>query len=368
MWTYQNPVQIQFGEGAVAGLNRQLVGQRVLLVTDRGLMLCGMVDRVRAAVPDVEVTVFGEIEPNPTADVINCGGQFAAAGRYDAILGLGGGSALDAAKAIALVATTGMPIESFLGGAALPLSLALPVIAVPTTAGTGSEVTPVSVITWTARATKSPLAGPCLFPTQAIVDPELTDTLPATVTATTGMDALSHGIEAYWSIHSQPITDALARDCVRRVLRYLPRAVADGGDREARREMALASLLGGMAFALPKTAAVHACSFPLTHRFGIPHGLACSLTLPSFMTYNHPAMREKMDELARSVGYAHCEVLFTAVRQLPTTIGLPTRLSAFGIVHDDLDQLVAESFHPNMQNNPRPVTPTILKALYEEIH
>lgn len=364
VWNYLNPVEILFGEGALARLPERLHPPSVLLVTDPHLLATGAADRVSRLFKCRELLVFSEVEPNPSSTTVNWCGRLAREHGIKCIVGLGGGSCIDTAKAAALVAASGAEVEAYLDGQREIRKHDIVVAAIPTTAGTGSEVTPVSVITWTEKNCKQPLASPYLFPSLAIVDPELTYTLPAIVTAATGMDALSHGLEAYWSKNSLPVTDGLAAGCITRVLSFLGKAVHCGKDREARREMALASLLGGLAFALPKTAAVHACSFPLTSRFGIPHGTACALTLVAFVEFNYPALAEKMDGLFRGCGFRTPGEFCEAVRRLQADIGLPTKLSECGVKSDDLDILVAESFHPNIRNNPRDVTAADLQNIY----
>jgi len=364
VWNYLNPVEILFGEGALARLPERLRTPSVLLVTDPRLLAAGAVERVRCLFKGRELLVFSEVEPNPSSTTVNRCGRLAREHGIQCVVGLGGGSCIDTAKAAALVAASGVEVEAYLDGQHKIQKHDIVVAAIPTTAGTGSEVTPVSVITWPEKNRKQPLASPYLFPSLAIVDPELTYTLPAMVTAATGMDALSHGLEAYWSKNSLPVTDGLAAGCITRVLSFLGKAVHRGEDREARREMALASLLGGLAFALPKTAAVHACSFPLTSRFGIPHGTACALTLAAFVEFNYPALPGKMDALFLACGFRALDEFCEAVRRLQADIGLPTRLSECGVKADDLACLIAESFHPNIQNNPRDVTAADLQDIY----
>ncbi len=366
-WKYFNPVKIVFGEGALSELEGCLKGQRILLVTDSRLSSSGLAGRVQDILKDKEVILYDKIQPNPSSGSVNECGRLAGEGRAETVVGLGGGSCIDAAKAAALVARTGARIEEFLGGARKIEGRGLPVVAVPTTAGTGSEVTPVAVITNEEKDRKQPLGSEYLFPDIAVVDPELTWSMPAAVTASTGMDALSHGMEAYWSRNALPVTDTLAIACMVKVLRYLKRSVLNGNDREARREMSLASLLGGMSFALPKTAAVHACSFPLTHIFGIPHGTACALTLVPFLEFNYDVMKEKMDYLFRCAGYGSLKEFSSVVASLQKEIGLPAKLSECGIAREDIEKLADESFHPNILNNPREVSRKDLLGIYERL-
>ncbi|MFH1476913.1 MAG: iron-containing alcohol dehydrogenase [Verrucomicrobiota bacterium] len=366
-WNYINPVEIIFGNGALPALAEHTIGKNIMLVTDRYWASTDMPAFIEKMPGKKAFVLFGEVESNPSTETVNRCGHLARENNVDIIIGLGGGSSLDTAKASALVASSGFDIELYLGGEIKIDRISIPVIAVPTTAGTGSEVTPVAVITWNEKKKKQPLAGKSLFPKVALVDPELTYSMPAYVTASTGIDALAHGMEAYWSKQALPVTDGFAIGCVARTMKFLKRAVKNGLDREARREMALASLLGGLAFALPKTAAVHACSFPLTSHFNIPHGVACGLTLSPFVEFNYPVMSAKMDILFRYCGFDSLPSFLKTIDILLKEIALPVRLSACGIQAKDIDFLIKESFHPNIQNNPREVTAEALRDIYRRI-
>ncbi|MCX7705055.1 MAG: iron-containing alcohol dehydrogenase family protein [bacterium] len=367
MWGYLNPVKIIFGEGCISDIEKHLDTDRVLLVTDKMLAHSEILSRVEDALKNMDIVLFDKVQPNPSSYIVNACGKLAKDNNIEIILGVGGGSSIDTAKASAIVASTGIPIEEFLSGDRKIDTPCVPVLAIPTTSGTGSEVTPIAVITDEEKNKKQPIVSQYLFPKVAIVDPELTYSMPPEIAASTGMDALSHGIEGYWSKNSIPITDAFAIACVERVLRYLERSVRNRNDRNARREMSLASLLGGLTFAIPKTAAVHACSFPLTHRFGIPHGTACGLTLVAFIKFNYRIVQEKMNYLIRCTGYDSLEKFCEDISMLQRNIGLPCKLSAYGIKKEDIEILVEESFHPNILNNPREVTKRDLFEIYSEI-
>lgn len=368
MWTFLLPTRVTFGDGASAGLPDAVsrLGTRPLLVTDRTLAGLSHIQALLGRLPDAPA--FVDVEPNPT--VANVDALAARVREYgtDILVAVGGGSALDCAKAAACLSRSGAtsvrPFHSE-GRAFGPARL--PLIAIPTTAGTGSEVTPFAVLNDPEKGVKGPIASESFYPTLALVDPELTRTLPAAVTAATGLDALSHALEGYWSRNHQPICDALAVEAARLIFANLATAIEKPDDAQARHAMSYAALLAGMAFQLPKNAMVHACSFPLSNRYHLPHGVACALTLESAIRLNAPYLGGRLHALAARCGFADVEAMAGAVRQLKCLGGLPCTLTAAGVSRADLDQLVAESFHPLMQNNPRPITPEDLRALYEEL-
>jgi alcohol dehydrogenase len=237
----------------------------------------------------------------------------------------------------------------------------------PTTAGTGSEVTPIAVLDDPEIGVKAPLVHDSLFASMALVDPELTVTMPRYVTACTGLDALAHAVEGYWSKNHQPICDLMALEAVRLIVRHLPIVLEDGADLDARTGMSQAALLGGLAFHLPKNAAVHACSYPLCTIYHLPHGAGCALTLDHFMKFNAEVMGERGNRLARAAGVEDMAALSGVVADLKRQAGLPTTLSEIGVTAESLDELVQGSFVPMMKNNPRDVTASDLRSLYEEM-
>ena len=366
MWHYRQPTEIAFGPGARRSLPEWAAryGSRPLLVTDATLAGLPMVDEVRHLLGS-EVPMFAEVEPNPTVGSVDGLGRLLNDCSSDVVVAVGGGSSLDCAKAACSVARQGGPMRRYHSEGQTLDDRHLPLIALPTTAGTGSEVTPIAVLGDPEKGVKTPLAHDNFFPTVALVDPELSLTMPRHVTAATGLDALSHAIEGYWSKNHQPICDVLALRAVSLVFQHLPVALGEGGDLVAREGMSLAALLGGLAFQLPKNAAVHACSFPLSNDYHLPHGVACALTLDRFIRYNAAALGQRGLALARAAGFPDMYALADAVAAIKAASGLPTRLSQVGIREEDLDGLVAASFHPLMNNNPREVTAPELRALYQ---
>jgi alcohol dehydrogenase len=282
--------------------------------------------------------------------------------RIDGIVALGGGSTLDLAKAASIGVEK---IEEYhWNGKKIPENH-LPVIAIPTTAGTGSEVTSVTVLTDRKRKCKAPIVSNSFYPKLALIDPELTYSLSPYFTAVSGIDVLCHAIEGYWSKGHQPICDVLAIHAIKLVMKYLPIACENPEHALAREKMAEASVIAGMAFTLPKTTSSHACSFPLTNLYGIPHGEACGLTLDYFIRMNAEDTHTK--QLLRELGYPNAEVFAEDVFQLKKQIGLRLDLKDLHLTEAQIQELVKESHHPNLLNNPIFVTDEILINLYKTL-
>ena len=359
---YAQPVKIYFGEGAFSRLGSVLeeLGVR------RAVLVCGrhfaptaeamMADDSRIA------AVFSAVEQNPQLAGVAETVRLCRESGADAVVGIGGGSSIDTAKFAAAVAPNeGEALDYYRGRRAFDAASRLRIIAVPTTAGTGSEVTQVSVVSHESE--KKTINHPAFMPAAAIVDPRLSATVPPRTTMNTGLDALAHAIEGYWSVNHQPITDLLATEAVRLVLENLECAWRDGSDREARSNMAYASLLGGLSFALPKTAACHACSYPLSELYHLPHGEACAFTLDSLVRINAD---ERLEKLARAVGLCDCEELAARIRALKELGGLRTRLSELGEV--DIPALAAAcAAHPLMNNNPVKLDAKRLEEMFEAL-
>jgi alcohol dehydrogenase len=368
MWTYKQPTQIRFGLGARKTLPELAArfGSRPILITDSALRDTAMVAEALASLGP-NARLFSEVEPNPTVTSVDRAAHEITKNRCDVVVAIGGGSSLDCAKAAAAVAAQGGSAREYHTGGKQLSDNRLPMIAMPTTAGTGSEVTPIAVLDDPEIGVKAPLVHDSLFASMALVDPELTVTMPRYVTACTGLDALAHAVEGYWSKNHQPICDLMALEAVRLIVRHLPIVLEDGADLDARTGMSQAALLGGLAFHLPKNAAVHACSYPLCTIYHLPHGAGCALTLDHFMKFNAEVMGERGNRLARAAGVEDMAALSGVVADLKRQAGLPTTLSEIGVTAESLDELVQGSFVPMMKNNPRDVTASDLRSLYEEM-
>lgn len=369
-WDYIQPVKIRFGNGRVSELKdlaKQLGCKNGLLVSDSFFLTNGLADKILVEGEGTLVKVFGDVSPNPDVTEVDACAKIIREHEIDFVVALGGGSALDCAKAAASICLTEDSIRKYHGtGEAMPQEH-LPFIAVPTTAGTGSEVTCVSVLTDHANGKKSPIVSDGFFPNYAIIDPELTYSMPPKVTAGTGIDVLSHALEGYWSKGHQPICDACAYHAADLVFKYLYKAYENPTDATAREKMAEASLVAGLAFTLPKTTASHACSFPLTNLHHIPHGEACGLTLDYFARINKDVDGGRLGELARKLGFGDVDDLADAIYDLKEKLGLRNDLKDLHLTDEQVDELVTISRHPNLYNNPVDITDEMLRDMYESM-
>ncbi|MCR5844429.1 MAG: iron-containing alcohol dehydrogenase [Oscillospiraceae bacterium] len=360
-FVYAQPVKIFFGEGKFAQLGSVLDE----LGVSRCVIACGKhfaptAQAMREKDPRI-VAVFGGVEQNPQLSGVIETTRLAREHKADAVIGIGGGSSIDTAKFAAAIARDGHEaIEYYRGERPFPTER-LTIIAVPTTAGTGSEVTQVSVVSHNTE--KKTINNPAFMPKAAIVDPALMLTVPPRTTMNTGLDAMAHALEGYWSKNHQPIPDLMAIEAVRLILANLEAAYRDGSNMEARTNMAMASLLGGLSFALPKTAASHACSYPLSEDYHLPHGEACAFTLDSLVRINAD---ERLEYLAKAVGLKNTAELAEKIRAFKEMAGLRSKLSDLGEV--DLDKLCRDcAAHPLMNNNPVKMTEEKLREMFEAL-
>lgn len=350
--------------------------RRPLLVTDGGVVAAGLlaavVEPLRAA--GLTVTVFDRVVADPPEAVVLEAVAAARASGADGVIGFGGGSSMDCAKLVALLASGEQSLGE-LYGVNLARGTRLPLIQIPTTAGTGSEVTAVAIVT-TGEQTKSGVVAPQLLPDLAVLDAELTVGLPAPITAATGIDAMVHAIEAYTGvIGKNPYSDMLAVEALRLLGANIRRAVADGGNLAARQAMLLGACLAGQAFANSPVAAVHALAYPLGGHFHIPHGLSNALVLTEVMRFNLPAAAEHYAQLApvaipgfvaEATAQASSEKFVEALVELIAELGLPQRLSECGVAESDLGRLAEDALRQQrlLINNPRPVSYDDALAIY----
>jgi len=375
------PNRIVFGAGSLARLSdllREHNAKRVLLVTDKGLVDAGLADRVQNATSDAaDIILFDEVEPNPTESCVDRAAEALKSEGCDLVIGLGGGSAMDAAKAAALREHHHAPFESYeiqIGGDQNMTESVSPIIAIPTTAGTGSEVGRSSVVTLKDGNRKAVICGPKLLPTVALCDPELTVGLPPHITAATGMDALTHNIEAYLSNFYHPICDAIALGGVKLVAQNLETAVKEGANIEARSNMMLASSMGAIAFQKDLGAA-HSMAHPLSTVAGVPHGLANAIVLPHVLAFNKPTSARRLGDIAQSMGCmvegqqedVRAEAAIDAVSGLAARIDIPKTLSAVGVSEQQIPEMVSQAIEdPNHATNPRACTAADFESLYRD--
>lgn len=349
--------RIQFDPGSIDLLSEELhlLGvRRPLIVSDPGVISAGLVDRAQSALTK-EAPVFGDTPSNPTeAAALDALAIYRKRG-CDGVVAVGGGSSIDLAKAVALLASHDGQLADYMiaGGGSDHIGPIAPVIAIPTTAGTGAEIGRAASLTLT-DGSKAACVNANLIPRVAICDPDLTLTLPPRQTAATGIDALSHGIEAYCSPRINPPADAIALDCVARAARWLPRAVADGSNREARWHMSMAAVEGGMVFQ-KGLGAVHAASHPLG-ALGHHHGELNAILLPPVLRVNRALAPDKFVELNQAVGLPNDADLADWVENLVESLGLPTRLSALGLTKQQVDEAAEHAVGEHLnQTNPRPL-------------
>jgi alcohol dehydrogenase class IV len=378
-FVFNTTKSIQFGAGALSRLGElalSTMGSRVFLVTDAGMVATGIVDRALAHLKaaGVEVTVFSDVQADPPEAVILTAAEIARSAGVDGVIGLGGGSSLDVAKLVALLAVGKEDLKAVygVGNAKGPR---LPLILVPTTSGTGSEVTPISIVT-TGTSEKMGVVSPVLLPDIALLDPELTYGLPAHVTAATGIDAMVHAIEAYASAsaNNNPVSRTLATQALELMGPALLKAVQNGHDAEARADMLLGSKLAGQAFANSPVAAVHALAYPLGGHFHIPHGLSNALVLPHVLRFNAVTAHQAYVDLAPHLfpdlasleGQERVAAFCDRLAALSADCGLPQTLRDMKITEDWLPKLAKDAMNQTrlLVNNPRAVTEADALAIY----
>ena len=368
MATIQYLTHIEFGTGAVGLLPstlRELGIRRPLLVTDAGLVDAGILDRIVGLLPQ-SPAVFARTPPNPTEAAVAAAVEQFRAESCDGLVAIGGGSPIDLAKGVALLATHPGPLGRYAGMAAMPLigPQALPLIAVPTTAGTGSEVGRGALICL-SDGRKLLLASPYLLPRRALCDPELTVGMPSLLTAGTGMDAFTHCVETFLSPRFNPPAEAIALDGAARAWRWLERAVSHPRDIDARGEMMMAGIQGGLAFQ-KGLGAVHALSHPLGALTEpvLHHGTLNAVILPAVLRFNAGHVGDKYLRLARALGLPEAADLAEAVAGLNARIGLPPSLKAMQVPVDCVDRVVDGALADHsLPTNPRPLGRDELRAL-----
>ena len=348
--------------------------RRALLVTDAGFLRTGLLDGPRGSLErhGVTTSVFSGVVADPPEDIVMDAVAFARAGDIDLVIGFGGGSSMDVAKLVAVLAGNAQPLASIYGIGKVQ-GRRLPLVQIPTTAGTGSEVTNIAIVT-TGATTKMGVVAPQLYADLAILDAALTLGLPPLVTAATGIDAMVHAIEAYTSKHKKnPVSDVLARQALTLLSSNLIAACEEGSNLAARQAMLLGACLAGQAFSNAPVAAVHALAYPIGGIFHVPHGLSNSLVLPHVLRFNAPAAAPLYAELAGVVVphasgsiEARTEALIVAMQQMARMTGIQTTLRQVGITGDDLERLADDAMLQTrlLGNNPRELTRADAHAIY----
>jgi alcohol dehydrogenase class IV len=368
-FSYELPTKIEFGMGIserVAERVEEYGGSKVLLVADPGVLAAGVVDKVTDSLRNASVpyVVFSDIEPEPEARSIVEGVERARSEGCEVVVGIGGGSALDSAKAIAVMLKNEGHIRDYVGQNLVP-NPGVPTITLPTTAGTGSEVTIWSVISEKEEKAKYGVGSPYMTATVAMCDPELTLTLPPHLTASTGMDALAHALESYVNKTTQPISEALSIRAMELIAKSLRTAVAAGENLQARSDMLLASLLAALAMNPTRLGLAHALVMPIGANYKIPHSVGVAILLPEVMRYNLIGNLEKFVTIARIFGENTeglslrdaAELSVKAIRQLSEDVGIPGGLARYGVEDERLYDLAEAGIATgNVPVNPREPT------------
>jgi alcohol dehydrogenase len=369
-FSFTGAKKIVFGNGAFTSLIehiRELACSRPMIVLDKNLAAAGFRDKITDLLngEDISFTLFDRVEPEPPLELADEGAVIAREEKRDIVVGIGGGSAMDVAKAIAVLAANKGKAEDYLGMNKVPAP-GLPKIMIPTTAGTGSEVTFTAVFIRRNLQKKEGMNSPYLYPDLALLDPLLTVGLPPHPTATTGIDALCHAVESSTSINASPMSELISLEAIRLIASSLRTAVYDGNNLAAREHMLLGSLYAGLGLANAGVTAVHSLSYPLGGKYGVPHGLANTLMLPAVMMFNLPAAPEKFAVIAQLMGEvtdglstrAAASLAVKAVITLIRDCGLHTTLKDLDIPEKDFPELagVAMTVARPLENNPRKLT------------
>ena len=357
-WNYLSPTKIVFGQNSFQTLKKFVLSQdvrkNILLVTGRSNMRkYGYMDQVDKMLYNWSVYHFDGVPPDPTPEAIQQAVRFAGPKKIELVIAMGGGSALDLGKVLATLLKNGGSLSEYLEGKRNIENPSVPLVAIPTTAGTASEVTCWATIWDKEKKKKYSLTHQWMFPDFALVDPMLSVNMPPRLTALTGMDALTHAIEAAWSRNAQPISDVFALRAIKLNRQNLKRAYDHPENLEARTNMSLASLLAGLAFNNTKTAACHSLSYPMTLNFGVPHGLAVSITIKEVIKYNYRVLPKKVMQIVEEFGCSSVEEFSESLSEMMVSLGLPIRLRDLGLKEKDIELLLNEGIHPDrMGNNP----------------
>lgn len=359
-----------FGSGALAQLSTELLGRgakKIFLISDQKVAGAGLVDLVEKEISkaNAKMITYLDVKPEPSIDDLESCLAVFKAHQCDLIIGLGGGSSLDVAKGVSVLATCGGTIIDYVGVNLVP-GKGIPKVLIPTTAGTGAEVTKNAIFTDPVAQLKKGVVSIHLLPEVAIVDPDLTFSMPPAVTASTGMDALTHAIESYTSPKATIQTDMYALRAIELIGENLRRAVSFGADKKAREAMALGSVFAGISLANAGVGAVHACAYPLGGQFGTGHGVTNALLLPYIMEKNLVGDLQKFANIARALGEVtellplreQAQLAPVAVFALSRDIGIPQKLSHFGVKKEDIDGLAEAAMQVTrlMDNNPKKLT------------
>ncbi len=369
--TYNSPVEIVFGSHKLNDLYNILKDSSLsngMLVCDPYFINTGLANKVMHYSKGLLTDIFFDIKPNPTINSVDKCADVIRRKDIKFLAAIGGGSALDCAKAAASVCKTQLSIVHFHSGDRYFTNSHIPVIAIPTTAGTGSEVSNEAVLTDPIRGIKSPIVCDNFYPAIAIVDPVLTLSLPKKATASTGFDALAHALEAFWSRYHKPASDELATQAAKLIFENLYKAYEDGTDLEVREKMSEASILAGLAVNISSTTASHACSYPLTYLYNMRHGEACAFTLDSFLRINLDTEYDRLYQFAKEIDFKDAYDMADEIAKMKVSLGINSTLKEAGIDASEIDNLSILSMQPDMINNPIFISIEKLIEMYHSLN
>jgi len=374
-WEYFSPVRIKFGVDCINHINSYLKifnVNRIALIVDKTLMEIGVIDNIEKYIEDYSVGIFSDVEPYPSIGKIESALKFVKDGRYDLVIGIGGGSTIDTAKIVAVLANKKGLVEDYIFDDKSKSTKCeitepgLPFVAVPTTAGTGSEAVMWSVIWDMKNNTKQSISHPLMFPSLVIIDPSLTLTLPSEILASAGIDAFCHAMEAYWSLNENQITLAHSLDAMRLIFSNLEKSYYES-DIQYREEMSKASLLAGLALSYAKTNSSHSMGYSLTQYFNVLHGAASAIFLPALFEFNYDSMGEKAEILSKLLDIKSGSDGKKKIRKIMKNIGLPIKLRDIGVQKTDFDFIIEKGFIPfRMADNPRQISKKDLNKIVIE--
>jgi len=357
-WKFYMPTRIRFGWGRFKEIREvvdELHGRRVFLVTGKQFAKKhGMLEKLTDFLKGLTLELYGEIEENPSIETVDKGAALCKEAGSDLVIGLGGGSALDAGKAIAMLQKNPGSIREYLDQERVCQTKGLPYIAIPTTSGTGSEVTPFTVVTHKAKRAKPAIAPPEIFPDVALVDPELTMSMPFEIAVSTGLDALCQAVEGFWSTQANPVTRALAFQAIKLAMENLEQACLTK-DKESVNNMALASHLTGIEMSNIGNTAIHPLSYPITLDYNVPHGFACAIFLPAVIRFNAQAIEDRFRDLLLVLNLSGVGAFADRVDSFLERLKAPKRLSQLGVKAEDIPGIAKRGMGRSTAWNPKPM-------------
>jgi len=358
-WGFYMPTKIRFGWGQFQEIRQtvdDLDGKRIFLVTGQKFAKkSGLLDKLSDRLKGLTLEIFAEVEENPSIETVDRGAARCRESECELVIGLGGGSAMDAGKAMAMLQRNPGSIREYLDQERVCQTKGLPVIAVPTTSGTGSEVTRFSVITHKAKKAKPAIAAPQIFPDVALVDPELTMSMPLKVAASTGLDALCQAVEGFWSTQGNPVTRSLSFQAIKIAMENLESACLKK-DKESVINMALASHLTGIEMSNIGNTSIHPLSYPITLDYGVSHGFACAIFLPAVIRFNAQAIEDRFRDLLPLLELPNVEAFADRVDFLLEKLKAPRRLSEVRVRAEDIPNIAKRGVGRSTAWNPRPMS------------